>query len=207
MNQIGVVLEAMGKPDEAAKEFRQAIAVDPRTIESYINLAQSAAARGDFDDAVATYESAIRARPNAPEPRLALGLLLYRPEVNRLDEAADQLQKYLELVPSDADAHATLGFIYGELERYDDARRRVPRRLGARSGEPCRQSRGGASAKRATGEITRMIRAAGSASTLYDQIQPDTPTLANMESAVALHALAAHDVAGRRCRAPAAREP
>jgi len=123
INQIAIVLDAMGRHEEALDHFRQAVALDPSLSESQVNLARALEVQGRFGEAIAVYDDAIARLPNDPLLRLAYGTLLYRHEVNRLPEAAAQFELYLKRRPDDADAHATLGFIYGELGRYDDAKR------------------------------------------------------------------------------------
>jgi tetratricopeptide (TPR) repeat protein len=123
LEQVGMVLNEMGRHGEALEHFRGAVALDPNASESHVNLARALEAQGRYDEAMAVYDAAIARLPNDPLLRLAYGTLLYRHEVNRLHDAAAQFEAYLKLRPDDADAHATAGFIYGELGQYDDAKR------------------------------------------------------------------------------------
>jgi tetratricopeptide (TPR) repeat protein len=123
VNQIGVALGRMGRSEEGMARFREAVSLDPQQPAAFVNLARALEAKGDFDNAIDSYRRALQVRPGDPVVRLSLANLLYRPEVNRLVDAAAEYEAYLNLAPDDANAHAALGFVYGELSRYDEAKR------------------------------------------------------------------------------------
>src|SRR5262249_8261390 len=60
---LGNVLYAQDRPDEAAAEYREAVRLEPDFVLPYNNLAIALAARGKRDEAAAVLREAIRRKP------------------------------------------------------------------------------------------------------------------------------------------------
>jgi TolB-like protein/DNA-binding winged helix-turn-helix (wHTH) protein/Tfp pilus assembly protein PilF len=83
--------------DEAEREFRQAIALNPGLASAHERLAHLLAALGRFEDAVRHAERAVALDPRAPFPATNLGRILYF--ARRYDDAISQYRRTLEMHP------------------------------------------------------------------------------------------------------------
>ncbi len=109
--QRAAALYALGRPDEAAADLRQVLALKPDSYEAHYNLAIVLAdlctpAR-QLDAAIAEAEEAVRLRPDLPDGHLLLGDL-YR-QRGQHEKALAQFQKAVEIAPDRADAYELLG--------------------------------------------------------------------------------------------------
>lgn len=108
-NNIGVCHMKLKQYKEAETAFRQAIA-DPfyKTPEvAYHNLGTTLYREGDYDAAIKAYTTGMRRNPEYIAP--LFGIALAHNRADRLSEAAEALQKAIELEPSlkgDQDAFA-----------------------------------------------------------------------------------------------------
>src|SRR5437867_536794 len=77
---IGRLYALNGSMDDATRFFKQSLAVDPESVESYHYLADALAEKGDLREAIASYEGALDLEPRDPETcwdcALALQLIL-----------------------------------------------------------------------------------------------------------------------------------
>jgi tetratricopeptide (TPR) repeat protein len=100
-----------GQFARAAKSLERAIELDPRFMRAHDNLGLCYEALGRFDEAIHSYEEAIRLSREegtpSPWPSLNLGLLLTR--LDRLDEAETRFRESLAFDPGFAPAHYQLG--------------------------------------------------------------------------------------------------
>jgi Flp pilus assembly protein TadD len=89
-NDLGVVLERQGLPDEALEAYRSAVKLDPRSASAQYNLGTSLARSGRFAEAEGHLRSAIKADPTNPAPQQALAQVLEklgRPDAARRESA------------------------------------------------------------------------------------------------------------------------
>jgi hypothetical protein len=109
-NNLGLVLAAERRWDQAITHYRTALAIAPAEGYPHHNLAVALEARGRHEEAVREYETAI-ANLSAPEEgaqaRVALAALLER--LGRRDEARARLREALLLDPASAPARSALG--------------------------------------------------------------------------------------------------
>ena len=77
-----------------------------------MNPALRSGPRYSFDAAMASYQQALRLKPNYPEAHSNLGNALQ--EQGRLDEAVASCQQAIRLKPDYAEAHHNLGHRAGE---------------------------------------------------------------------------------------------
>lgn len=67
----------VGSPDEAEKQFRQALTLKPDETDARIGLADSLAAEGDLDGAIDAYQQGLAAAPKLEPPRVHLANSLW----------------------------------------------------------------------------------------------------------------------------------
>jgi tetratricopeptide (TPR) repeat protein len=114
----GFCLEHSGDVQRAAALYREALAVDPDFLEAHVDLAGVLWRLGDFDGALAHANKAVAIAPaNAYAVRI-LGTALLN--LNRIEEATQQLQRALKLRPEFALAELDLAFAWllaGEMQQ------------------------------------------------------------------------------------------
>jgi tetratricopeptide (TPR) repeat protein/SAM-dependent methyltransferase len=104
---LGVILEALGRRDEAAARYRRASQLKPDHFGAWLNLGNVLIALGRLDEAEAACRTAATLAPQSGEARYNLGTVLARRE--RYAEAASELAAAARLKPEFAAAHASLG--------------------------------------------------------------------------------------------------
>jgi tetratricopeptide (TPR) repeat protein len=106
-NNLGNVLRADGRIEEAIGHFREALRLAPQYPKAYVNLGGVLRGQGRVDEAIAYCREALRLEPDDPKALNNLGAaLLDRGDV---DEAIRCFQRVLEVRPNLAHAHANLG--------------------------------------------------------------------------------------------------
>jgi tetratricopeptide (TPR) repeat protein len=119
LERRGVALAKDGRLEEAIACFQQAIAVDPNSAESHLNLGVAWARQGKLERAVDSFREAARLEPNAPEAHGNLGLAYLHQ--HRPAEALACFHRALQLKPGWAETHNNVGVALVELERHDEA--------------------------------------------------------------------------------------
>ena len=112
-----------GQYAAAVEGFTRAIAMDPGFMKAHDNLGLSYEALGKSDDAVASYETAVRLNraSSAPSPWPALNLGLLRARQGRLDDADALFRESLRADPGFPQGHYQLGVVLEKGARYDEA--------------------------------------------------------------------------------------
>lgn len=111
--------KAMGRLDEAAREYRRCVASRPDFAEAHTNLGNTLQALGKFEEAVAAWKLALIARPDLP-PAIACftnGLA----EKGRIAEAEPVLRRCVTSRPNSVDAWFSLGRVLRETGRPEEA--------------------------------------------------------------------------------------
>jgi tetratricopeptide (TPR) repeat protein len=125
--QLGVILAAEGRRDEAIALYREAVADAP---DGHYGLGFELAADGKYEEAIAHLREYIRLRPddlNVVRAHILLGRALIT--VGRPAEAVEVLQRALVMRPGNADAHGLLADAWLQLERYPEATREYRERV------------------------------------------------------------------------------
>src|SRR5262249_39387259 len=73
-NNLGAVLQTLGRSDEAREHYRRAVALRPDNVEAHVNLAHLLSRDGRASDAVREFQAALALRPDDPQ---ALGGLAW----------------------------------------------------------------------------------------------------------------------------------
>jgi len=129
-----------GKYAAAADGLLQTIALDPRFVKAHDNLGLSYEALGRYDDAIHSYQEAVRLNrevtAGSPWPPLNLGLLLSR--LDRLDEAEPLFRESVRLDPRFPQGHYHLGTALEKKGRAEEAVKELEEaaRLDASYAEP-----------------------------------------------------------------------
>jgi arylsulfatase A-like enzyme/Tfp pilus assembly protein PilF len=112
-------LARTGKADEAAAEFQSILAVDPRNLPAYIELARSDVALHRYLDGVNQLKAALALDPRDTEAEELLGDIALT--VGDYGRAAAEFQQLLSFAPRDYEAHFGLGVIAARRGRAAEA--------------------------------------------------------------------------------------
>jgi len=115
----GMKLYGQGKLDGAAKEFREALRLDPRSDEAHTGLGVVLYAQGKVSEASAQWRQAVRLNPRNASAQVNLGSALV--DLNRAEEAISVLKRALGLSPQSVGAHYNMGRALVKLRRTAEA--------------------------------------------------------------------------------------
>ena len=113
-NDLGVVLERQGLPDEAVEAYRNAVKLDPKSASAQYNLGSSLARSGKFAEAESHLRAAVEHGPNS-QNYTGLGIVLW--QLGRKDEAIANLQAALKADPKNAVARQKLAEFLASVGR------------------------------------------------------------------------------------------
>ena len=116
---LGAMLRAAGRLDEAEAAYREAIATGPTLISARQNLGNLLLDQDRLAEAEQTLREAVRIAPAQADPARGLAAVLQRQ--GRLEEAAAEFERLLALAPGDAQALSDLGCCLMGLERHGPA--------------------------------------------------------------------------------------
>jgi Flp pilus assembly protein TadD len=117
--QLAALYSERGRSQEALREVRAAIALQPGYAEAYNSLGVVLRRGGQIEEAMDAYAAALRLRPGFAEARHNLALLLAAQ--GRLAEATRELEEAVRTKPEYAEAHNALGVLYAQQGRIADA--------------------------------------------------------------------------------------
>jgi len=118
-SNLGLVLQAQGRPTDAILQYRQALALTPDYADALYNLGNALQQTGEIEEAAACYRRAVALNPGFVEAHNNLGNALL--ELERPGEAVDAYRQALALQPDLAETHNNLGNALKALHRLDDA--------------------------------------------------------------------------------------
>ena len=104
---------------DAVVAFRHALAADPSLAAAQVNLGVALFYVPDVPAAKQAAQQALAAAPAAPHPNYLLALVA-RSE-GQAEQALPHLERVLAVDPTDLGANVTLGQVYLQLRRFDDA--------------------------------------------------------------------------------------
>ena len=132
--QLGRVLDAEGKKDDAIAELQSALKLVPTDADARRELADLYANAGKNDLAEGLYRPLVAASPNDPELHRALGkaLLLQK----KFPEAQQEFLTALRLKPDWADVYVDLAFAASENKNYELTVRALNGRAGLNAEMP-----------------------------------------------------------------------
>lgn len=112
---LGQLYEEMGRTNDAAQCFNQALTNRVNQMEDLAHLARFCASRRWFELAVTNFAAAIALSPSDPGLRMDAGGALAA--LGRHDEAVQQYLAAVELAPEQAQAHMHLGVALGQQKQ------------------------------------------------------------------------------------------
>ena len=116
---VGTELQARGRLDDAAVQYRQVLALTPDDALAHSNLGTALSALGRPAEAVGHYERALALAPDDADSHSNLGNALVA--LNRTDDAIASYRRALAIDPGSAEAHGALGMTLQAQGRLDDA--------------------------------------------------------------------------------------
>lgn len=118
-SNLGTVLQAQGKLDEAALCYRNALALSPDLAEAHYNLGNILHAQDKLQEAAASYQSALALKPDLAEAHYNLGNALQSQD--KLDDAVACYERALALDPEKYEARHNLGNALQSQGKLEDA--------------------------------------------------------------------------------------
>ncbi len=107
--------------EEAGREFRRAIELDPRYASTHQWYAFLLIAHGHLDEALVEGHTALELDPGSVSIRRSLGLLYYY--ARRFDQAEYHLMRAITANPTAEETHRLLGLTLAQAGRFDEAER------------------------------------------------------------------------------------
>ena len=118
-NNLGLLLDDMGRKEDAEAEYRDALRINPDDAEAHDNLGNLLDNMGRKEDAEAEYRDALRINPDFAGAHNNLGILLYA--MGRKEDAEAEYREALRINPNGAEAHNNLGLLLYAMGRKEDA--------------------------------------------------------------------------------------
>jgi tetratricopeptide (TPR) repeat protein len=116
----GIVLTEANRFEEAEQCFARAVCLLPNDWEAHLNRGIFREQIGKFRQAIHSFRAAAsRAKENSGEPFVHLASLYRRLE--KYEEAAEALKRYLEIEPMDSHEWVSLAVLESDLGNYKDA--------------------------------------------------------------------------------------
>jgi tetratricopeptide (TPR) repeat protein len=117
-SNLGLVLQAQGKPDAAVASYRKALLYQPDHAEAHNNLGNALADLGNLDESIAHYRRALLLKPDFAVAHNNLGNALA--DLGNLDESIAHYRRALLLKPDFAVAHNNLCRALNLFKRLED---------------------------------------------------------------------------------------
>jgi tetratricopeptide (TPR) repeat protein len=121
-NSRGIELADRGWLDEAVKEFKKAIELDPNSSHAYDNLATVFAEKKQYREALEAYLTALRLEPDSATAHYNLACFLSQ---HALEFAISEYKTAIEYEPDYPDAHLNLGLTYADAGQEEEAEREL----------------------------------------------------------------------------------
>ena len=124
---LGGFLAQRGRDGDAEREYRAALAMEPRFVPAYVNLADLRRAQARDADAEAVLREGLKRVPDSAALHHSLGLALVR--LKRTPEALRELERAAKLAPDDAGFAYVYAVALHSSGKARDALREVDRAL------------------------------------------------------------------------------
>jgi tetratricopeptide (TPR) repeat protein len=108
-NNLGIILLANGKLDEAISRFQAAVNLRPENGPAHDNLAKAFLQKGQVADAMVHYRKLLEIQPENVEARNILGTVLI--QQGRVREALEEWQETLATQPENGNAKSNLAWV------------------------------------------------------------------------------------------------
>ena len=118
-NQLGNVLQTLGKSEEAIACYQKVLEINPNMAAAHCNLGSIWQIQGKTEEAIAAYQRAIKLKPDFGLAYQNLGKLYGNQ--HQLRAAENCLNQALKLQPKNPQIHQELGNIIKQMGRIEDA--------------------------------------------------------------------------------------
>ncbi len=118
-SELGNILKAQGKLDEAISHYTKALHINPNYAYGHNNLGTVLQERGRFTEAVSHYAEALRINKNYADAHNNMGTVLQKQ--GAFQEAARHYGEAIRLRPDYEKAYINLGETFAAQGRYDEA--------------------------------------------------------------------------------------
>jgi len=119
-NFRGIALAQLGRGEDAAEEYREAIRLDPQMVDAYRNLGHLEWTERHLDSARAALNKAIDLSPDDPYAHYYLGRVEL--DLKNYPEAVTHLDKSKSVWPSDGELYLQAAAAYASEHRMVDGR-------------------------------------------------------------------------------------
>jgi tetratricopeptide (TPR) repeat protein len=109
VNNLGMLAVQAGRVDEAARQFKAAVDLNPTSAEAQSNLANVLVEAGAIAEGIDHYQQSLRIAPRNVITRTNLGVALVRAQ--RLQEAESQFEQVLQVMPDYEPARRNLSVL------------------------------------------------------------------------------------------------
>jgi cytochrome c-type biogenesis protein CcmH/NrfG len=124
---LGQAYYRANQKDKADEQFQAAFTLNPATVppldsqdaDEWLKFGNAHAALGQFDEAVAAYQTALKIDPNKAAAFTNIGVVYY--QQGKFDDAVQQMQKALAIDPGDGETEYMLGATYMQQQKLDEA--------------------------------------------------------------------------------------
>ena len=123
---MAVIINKLGRLDEAVRYYKKAIELKPSFNEAYFNLANTSYEINDLNKAEASYKKVIELKPDLAEAHNNLGMTVNK--MGRLDEAEACYKKAIELKPDYIEAHNNLDILLIENKLLNILAKKKPKK-------------------------------------------------------------------------------
>src|SRR5271170_2457472 len=113
-NSRGIELADRGWLDEAIREFKRAIDLDPDSAHAHDNLATVYSEKKLYREALREYLTALELEPESATAHYNLACFL---ATHSQSMAVEQYKEAIELDPEYPDAHLNLGMTYADMDK------------------------------------------------------------------------------------------
>lgn len=131
---LGNLYRALGRDEEAERQYRQSLQIDPLFVRTRVNYALLLSGMGRNGEAEAQLRQALKAEPGQPAATYNLGLLMA--EMGRLPEAVDFLRKAARSMPGDARLEYNLALALRDSGKTAEAEASLKRALALEPDSP-----------------------------------------------------------------------
>ena len=118
-NNLGIVLQQLGRHTEAVKYFARAIEIKPSYVDALANLGNGLKDVGESQAAIECYQKVLKNRPQDADTHNNLGAIFN--ELGNTTKAINSLSTSLEIRPKNALAHNNLAVALHREGKHDEA--------------------------------------------------------------------------------------
>lgn len=123
--QLAAELHSQRKVDEAEREYKKAIQLDPEYAAPINSLAYLYSIQGQYEKALQTLQRYVALSPDDANPHDSMGEIYFR--MGNLEESLKHYQKAVQIQPSFYSAYSSLVYIFSLQEKYNRALEYVDR--------------------------------------------------------------------------------